>query len=195
MKKFLLFFAILILLSSCSQTNYIPQTNNVSQTIIKQYTQKCKLSSELPIFNGSYVYKSDDDCLFAYDFRAKGGLVNFGINNNTDSIIYVDLQKSFLIKNGIAYDYFHNREREKSIVAIPPCASKFFSEYSIASDRFIYTNLNYKPLGNRNDTCTFDLSNTPLKFTNFICYRVGDKGGNKFVKNSNIFGKNIAKPI
>ena len=175
MRKLFYLLSVLVTISSCSPIYYQPQT----------YYQNCKVSSDLQKTDtGAYMYDSENDCTFAYDFRGDGGKVWFVISNNTDSMIYVDLQKSFLIKNGMAYDYFLNREREKPIVTIPPYAFKCFYEYSIATDRFKFPKMNDMPLGNENDTCSFDLSNTPLKFTNFICYRVGDDGGEKIVKNS-----------
>ena len=147
MRKLFYLLFVLVTISSCSPMYYTPT-----------YYQNCKVSSDLQkTYTGAYMYDSEYDCTFAYDFIGDGGKVWFVIRNNTDSMIYVDLQKSFFIKNGMAYDYFLNREREKSIVAIPPYAFKCFYEYSIATDRFRFSKLNDMPLGNANDTCSFDL--------------------------------------
>lgn len=73
------------------------------------YYQVCKVSSELPTSeDGAYEYKNDI-CNVTYDFWTNGGAVSFLVSNNSADIIYIDLEKSFLVKNGIAYDYFLNR--------------------------------------------------------------------------------------
>lgn len=72
------------------------------------YFQICKVSSDLPTLSGAYQYTNNDIGIL-YDFWSYGGNIHFTIKNHTDNIIYIDLSKSFLIKNGIAYDYFLNR--------------------------------------------------------------------------------------
>ena len=152
----------------------------------------------------------------------------------------MDLSKSFLIKNGVAYDYFLNRTIgtsksvssaksksesgtvygywknirdykgnqyfgsitstksetmafsesssvsyvEKPIIAIPPHSLKVFSEYLLASDRFTFNNLREKPIGDECFTLSFDSSNAPLNFINYLCYKVGEDGPEKIIKNS-----------
>lgn len=73
------------------------------------FYQICKVSSDLPTSaKGAYEYENSS-CDIAYNFWSEGGTISFIITNKTDDIIYIDLSKSFLIKNGIAYDYFLNR--------------------------------------------------------------------------------------
>ena len=95
MKKLFLIISLTAMLSSCSS--------------LKSYYQICKVSSDLPTSaNGAYEYKNSS-CDITYDFWTEGGSVSFIVKNNTNEFLYVDLSKSFLIKNGIAYDYFLNR--------------------------------------------------------------------------------------
>ncbi len=93
MKKVLL-ISLVALLSACSTTYYQVYTIQSSDT------EKTKANK--------YVYE-DDNCLVMYNFWRDGGSPGFTFYNNTDSIIYVDLSKSFFVRNGIAYDYFLNR--------------------------------------------------------------------------------------
>lgn len=220
MKKILLLFSLVAMLSSCSSLTYY---------------QICKVSSDLSTSStGAYEYKNSS-CDLTYDFWADGGSVSFIVTNKTNQILYVDLSKSFLVKNGIAYDYFLNRTtsktasvassqsvaasatafgvwnyfgkkvpgsvtasasnsigseksssiayEEKPVVAIPPHAAKLFSEYAIMSNRFKDCDLYESPNKKETASMSFDISTTPVAFTNYICYRVGDNGTDQFVEN------------
>ncbi len=219
MKKIFLLIFLAASLSSCRSTYY----------------QVCKVASDLPTStNGAYAY-TDPDCEVSYDFWSNGGSVDFVVTNNSDKILYVDLSKSFFVKNGVAYDYYLNRTistasysssskssgvagtalgywnyfgkqvpgsvtaatantessqksmsvafEEKQIVAIPPFASKIFSEYMIMKGIFHDCDLEQYPSKKENASMYFDLSTTPVAFTNFICYRVGDDGQERYVEN------------
>jgi hypothetical protein len=54
------------------------------------------------------VYE-DGICKITYNFWCDGGNSGFVFENKTDNTIYIDLAKSFYIKNGVAYDYYLNR--------------------------------------------------------------------------------------
>lgn len=70
------------------------------------YYQVCDVQSSLGVSpTGNYQYKNQD-CEITYDFWCDGGNPGFIITNNTDKILYVDLTKSFFIRNGFAYDYY-----------------------------------------------------------------------------------------
>lgn len=214
MKHFLLLLCIACLsLSSCKT--------------LQTYYQVCDVQSSLPLnTSGSYEFK-DNACTVSYDFWCNGGNPGFVFTNNTEQIIYVDLSKSFFVKNGIAYDYFLNRTitasaayvesasnsksgsaygywnaigglipgsvaasigssssaskssavetTEKSIVAIPPHTSKSFSEYSISPRFFYECDNNITPSKKETPTYTYQLLNSPLKFANYITYRIGNE--------------------
>lgn len=51
----------------------------------------------------------DDNCALFYSLWANGGDASFAIYNKTDEVLYVDLSKSFFIRNGIANDYYRER--------------------------------------------------------------------------------------
>lgn len=221
MKKHFFFIPLMALLGSCATSHY--------------YYQICEVSSELPISStGAYEYKNSS-CDITYDFWSEGGAISFIVKNNTKDILYVDLSKSFLIKNGIAYDYYLSRTissasavaasldngvassafgswnylgnvigsqsvassnsitsqrsssvtyEEKSVVAIPPFASKVFSEYYIMSNHFTDCDLFETPSKQLPFKMSFDRVTTPVSFTNYICYRVGDSSSDQFIENS-----------
>ena len=104
MKKNLFILSLIAVLSSCSSYN--------------NFYQICKVSSPLETSSdGAYEY-SNSDCKITYDFWADGGAILFEVKNNTNDILYLDLTKSFIIKNGFAYDYFLNRTTTTSSSSI-----------------------------------------------------------------------------
>lgn len=58
--------------------------------------------------NGGLLYE-DANCAIFYKFWGNGGDAGFEFYNKTDQIIYLDLSKTFFIKNGIAYDYYEDK--------------------------------------------------------------------------------------
>lgn len=198
--------------------------------------QICNIASNLPkSSSGEFEFKNKD-CEVLYNFWSEGGLFSFLIINNSDEIMYVDLSKSFLIKNGIAYDYYLNRItsssssmassetkalsgtalgfwniygkkvpgsatataaisagssksnsisfEEKPIVAIPPHASKIFSEYRLMNSRFMDCDLYENTSKKESASMNFNESTTPLNFSNYICYRIGNQQEEYIVDNS-----------
>lgn len=193
---------------------------------LQTYYQVCDVKSNLNVSSdGRYEY-TDNSCSVYYDFWCNGGNPGFILTNNTNEIIYVELNKSFFIRNGIAYDYFLNRSvstsaafvesasasrsgttygywnaigglvpgsltasvgastsssksssvttEEKSIIAIPPHTSKSFAEYAISQKCFYDCNQNITPSKKQSPSYDFQLINSPLTFSNYITYRIGD---------------------
>ena len=88
---------VTIFLSSCSQVYHYVQvfeTKSLSNSIQKQ---------------GDGLVYEDTTCAIYYRFWADGGDAGFSIYNKTNQIIYVDLSKSFFVRNGTAYDYYKDR--------------------------------------------------------------------------------------
>ena len=93
MKK--LFFLLPILaLTSCA---------TAFQQIASISSPQMRLSDD-----GHFAYH-DDDIVVDYNFWAQNGQVSFVITNNLDTDVYVDLGRSFLVVNGMTFDYFQNR--------------------------------------------------------------------------------------
>ena len=58
--------------------------------------------------DGRFSY-NENDLTIDYDFWSDHGKVGFIITNNTNEDIYIDLSRSFLIVNGMTFDYYKNR--------------------------------------------------------------------------------------
>ena len=97
MKKsiiFLTIFAICSFITSCSV----------------QYMQIATLKSDQVTMqsDGSFTSQHSEFTL-KYDFWSYPGEVVFVVSNNSDKDLYLNLEKSFFINNGFAYDYYQNR--------------------------------------------------------------------------------------
>ena len=58
----------------------------------------------------------ENECLkVSYNFWAEAGNGNFVVYNKSDKDLFILLSQSFMIKNGVALDYFKNREWGSSV--------------------------------------------------------------------------------
>ena len=89
-----LFILLLLALTSCA---------TAFQQIASISSPQMRLSDD-----GHFAY-SEDDIVVDYNFWAPSGHVSFVITNNMDSDVYVDLGRSFLVVNGMTFDYYQNR--------------------------------------------------------------------------------------
>ena len=91
--------SVAFLFSSCAQNYYFVQVFEAKSS-----------SKDAPINpqNGGMFYE-DDNCILFYSFWAERGDASYAIHNKTNKIMYVDLSKSFFIRNGIANDYYKER--------------------------------------------------------------------------------------
>lgn len=76
------------------------------------------------------VIFSNDDCDIAYDLWGEAGNSGFFFRNNTDEDIYIDLTRSFFIRNGIAYDYFADAEYTQSIASTTSSAAALSTSFT-----------------------------------------------------------------
>ena len=58
--------------------------------------------------DNSIVYE-DDNCKVTYNLWSNGGDSGFQFFNKTDKTIYLNLEESFFIINGLSYNYYRNR--------------------------------------------------------------------------------------
>ena len=159
----------------------------------------------------------DDMCFIIYQPWSEGGHLSYTIHNKTDQILYLDLDKSFFIKNGIAQDYFIDRVvtnsasditsvgrsaeglyavysststsssmfsesiQERSVLAIPPKASKVVSMFTIMSDLFLDCDLNRYP--SDSSSIAFNAENSPIHFSNYLTYRLGSDSQERTIEN------------
>ena len=97
MKTKIFYFAVLIavVLTSCVTTSYF-------QVYKATLTNKTISKDSLLVFE-------DENCKVTYDLWDDGGNIGFKFYNKTDKNIYLNLEESFFILNGMAYNYYQNR--------------------------------------------------------------------------------------
>lgn len=94
--KSLIYAAIFAtLLTSCVSTNYF-------QVYKTTPSDKFVLKDNLLVFE-------DDNCKVSYNLWDYGGNIGFKLYNKTDKNIYLNLEESFFVLNGISYNYYRNR--------------------------------------------------------------------------------------
>lgn len=91
------FFAVatMALLTACSSQLY--------QQIATLSSENVKLHDD-----GAFMYVNPD-LTIEYKFWSESGKFNFRVTNNTADNIYLNLEESFFIDNGIAHDYYQAR--------------------------------------------------------------------------------------
>lgn len=115
MKKVFVISLVAVLLSSCATA--FQQIASVSSNQISSNPE------------GKFTYEQDG-VVIDYNFWAPNGKFGFLITNNLDTDILVDLSRSFLVVNGMAFDYFQNRSYAAAAVRKDVSSSAFGSSYS-----------------------------------------------------------------
>ena len=179
MKNLFLLTCFVLLMTSCSVKTYYQIVDVKSTNLQKE--------------SNNYVY-NDGVCKIVYNFWSNGGNAGFSIENLSDDVIYVDLGNTFYIVNGIAKDYSSNCKLvtelksgivsvEKTAVAIPPHASKIFSEYTISKDVIQDCSVKLLVKKNQPEGKVFTESESPVSFRNYITYRKDNEETAKVVSN------------
>lgn len=165
--------------------------------------------------NGGVLYE-DDNCAVFYKFWTKGGDAGFEFYNKTDEIIYLDLTKTFFIKNGIAYDYYEDKtvtdtetSNTSSTVTYGYALSASRS-YSASISQYYAGNLGQKPTTTYSPLASsasvgasksifgslLNMSSTSTAFGHSTSVAITDKPilaipprSSKYVKNYSIVGK------
>ena len=196
----------------------------------------------------------DKHCIITYYFWSNYGSASFDIYNKSEEIIYIDLAKSFFIRNGIAFDLYKSREwsesstsgysetygyssiysasrsaaisgflsptihglgakytnvskgsstsyssryskqvtqvsshntsvstKEQQIIAIPPHSKKTITTYVIVNSPIQSCDLQKYP--KQYSRITFTQENSPIIFSNYITYSVGEDNNNHVIEN------------
>ena len=108
--------------------------------------------------SNSLVFE-DNNCKVFYDFWGEGGEVGFMIFNKTEENIYVNMKESFFINNGIAHDYYQNRQFTNS---------KSFSTSVSFSNTAMYSYANLNAFGLNASTSVSGYNYQGFKQTNAI---------------------------
>lgn len=155
------------------------------------YQQITTLSSDdVTMEDGDFI-ASTHDCTVEYDFWSECGNFVFFVTNNSDRDIFIDMTKSFFIRNGIAYDYYPGETSDMfktSLVCIPAHSTKYFSEYS-ASD-VIYRDCGFVRDPSRKELAImkFDRDGSPLKLENRLTFVID---GNEMPVNHTFYASEI----
>lgn len=132
-----------LLLQSCTRTYY----DYIQMLSTKPVNQSAPISQ----VNGGVLYE-DTYCAVFYKFWSDGGDAGFEFYNKTDEIIYLDLSKTFFIKNGVAYDYYHDQtitETESSNTSLSRTQGYSLSatrSYSASISQYYTGNFGVEPL-------------------------------------------------
>lgn len=94
-KSFILAATIALFLTSCATTSF--------------YQVYKAIPSDNLITKDNYLVYEDDNCKVSYNLWDEGGNIGFRFYNKTNKNIYLNLEESFFILNGISYDYYKNR--------------------------------------------------------------------------------------
>lgn len=86
------FLALLFMLGACSA----------------RYYQIYEVKGNNVVREDGYLVFRDENCSVLYNFWGNGGFAGFTVVNNTDSILYIDMAKSFFTRNGMTFDYFED---------------------------------------------------------------------------------------
>lgn len=94
-KKILFPALIAMMLTSCVSTSYFQ-------------VYKTLPSDKLVVKDNLLVYE-DENCKVSYNLWGEGGNIGFQFFNKTDKNIYLNLEESFFVLNGVSYNYYRNR--------------------------------------------------------------------------------------
>ena len=152
------------LISSCASPYYyqVAHIKYVDKGVIKQ--------------DGS-LQKVAGDIVISYDFWEEYGRVAFKVTNNSnqDMVIYMD--KSFFIRNGMAYDYYSGdfKKNQSIKMIVPSKSSRIINQYDIANFMYRSCDLYLYNLGKLGqDSISFEKETSPLKFENRLQYSYDD---------------------
>jgi hypothetical protein len=159
MFRFIQILAVAFIMSACSTTSTLYQ---VFHTESKDASFESK--------SGAYAY-DDANVHIDYNFWGKDGEMYFDLFNKSDKPIYVDLNKSHLIYNGEALNYFADKKIGliRSTIQIPPKSFSSFKYEKPLTTGYPVCGISYQKKGDP-DVRTFDEKTSPLKFRNYVTY-------------------------
>ncbi|MEX2410265.1 MAG: hypothetical protein WD607_02650, partial [Candidatus Paceibacterota bacterium] len=117
----LLLFFTSIILSSCASTTF--------------YQIYKAVPDEEIIERDNYLVYEDENCEVLYDLWDENGNIGFTFYNKTDETIFLNLEESFFLQNGIAYDYFKNRIYTVSKSAGVSVSGSSFNSISMTANK------------------------------------------------------------
>lgn len=169
MKRLFFIWAAVIAMSSCGVTK--------KYTFYQVYQATPMDDSHITTSNNGMLYE-DENCIISYAFWAKNGNAGFTIYNKTDRVLCIDMNKSFFIRNGEAFNYYPQQGFEeegidfRQIVAIPPKTYRSLKSQAIWQLLFVDCELDRFPT--TSDSLTFSAEDSPIRFSNYLTYNLGE---------------------
>ncbi len=102
------------------------------------YCQLYEVDTDVEKKENALVY-SDENCDIIYNLWANSGSMDFIFTNKTDKDILIDLTRSFFIQNGIAYDYYSDKEYTSTAIIGDASTSELMASYT----KYGYTHTPY----------------------------------------------------
>lgn len=65
--------------------------------------------------NNEFITYEDENCIISYDLWDRGGNIGFNFYNKSNENLYLIMDESFFILNGIAHDYYKGRSYSNSL--------------------------------------------------------------------------------
>ncbi len=186
MKKSLFVLPIIILCISCS----------------KPFYQLYKTSSENTQATQDMLINQDDNVSVKFDFWTNNGDGSIFIYNRSDQEVFVDLGRSHLVKNDLAYTYYPAVEVQSStqlvstglymkislmsptnvtslaqlevrVICLPPKSGKIIPGPRLATS--LFTDYELFPGKKEEITVEYSRENSPLTFRNIITYSFDER--------------------
>lgn len=151
------------------------QINIIAITLIASLTLAAcvptKLNLQVYSFNtpefindGEYVNKSESEISIAYNFWSSEGNPSVQIANITPQDITVDMSQSFIIINGLAYDFRCTENGN-----IPPYSTKIFT-IPVNISSVVWLSSDLMSVYNEPKTTIYNENNTPITLRTHIAY-------------------------
>lgn len=88
---------------------------------------KATPQEKIEVSEDKLVYE-DDNCIVTYNLWSNGGNIGFKLYNKTNENLYLNVEESFFVLNGIANNYYKNRVYTNSVsTAAESSSSGYFS--------------------------------------------------------------------
>lgn len=143
----------------------------------------------------------DENCVIDYSFWAEKGNAGFAIYNKTNKTLCIDMNKSFFVRNGHAFNYEIAQKLSEDdmpefspVIAIPPKAYRIIQPRNIMEHLYVDNDL--APYPKESASISFHHYDSPLRFKNYLTYNLGEGTADIVVDNAFYISKvtNYAEP-
>lgn len=179
MKRLFFILAAAVVVCSCAPKKY---------TYYQVYQARPVNSENITSTQDDMSYE-DENCVIKYLFWAENGNAGFNIYNKTDKVLYIDMNKSFFVRNKHAFNYVVEQEVPEDaqpafrpVVAIPPHAYRNMQPMQIWNKLYVDCDLIRFP--KVSSSLSFLQQNTPMNFSIYLTYNLGEGTADVVVDNA-----------